>query len=118
MINIQYVNFGLGHVIDGRIYLNKRLKNNPELKKIVLEHELKHIDGVDHVDWNEPFNLKLFLFCIAHPSTWIHFDPIWIIIFNDPFRIRVSINKFMLGWWCIVSAIICLFLWVNLWILK
>lgn len=75
---ILYVNYALGNTINNTIYINKILKEDQELHDLVLNHEKKHASGQKNIDWDEPFNSRLFFFILRHPSTWIHFLPVWI----------------------------------------
>jgi len=107
--NIVYVNYGLGNVIQGKIYLHKDLKENPELQMTVLKHELKHIDECEHVDLNEPWNWDIFKFCIKRPSTWVQLFPIWII------RNKIIYSKNMIMAWLFLVFWIMLMYGVYLW---
>lgn len=78
MLKINWVNYGLADRIGNELRLNKLLLKQKDLLKIIMDHEEKHLVNKDSlkVDLEENFNLDLFLFCVAHPSTWSHFSPL------------------------------------------
>ena len=75
-MKINHVNYGIGNVIKGEIYINKHLKKYPDLYNQVLQHEIKHTKG-ENPDIKEVPKLKLIWFMILHPKSWVQLSPIW-----------------------------------------
>jgi len=113
MTTVRFVNWGVGNVIDGEIYINRALEKYPDLLEKVMVHEVKHIRGEKDVDWNETFSWKMLWFCVTHPSTWCQWSPIWIEA-----RYTVTVSKSMAFWWTFVLVWIAFLVLVNLWILR
>jgi len=79
-MSVELVDYGIASTIGDTIYINRKLQDCPELYQKILQHEQKHLDGHSHkLDFNEPFDLGLLAWVIKHPSSWIHFSPIWIV---------------------------------------
>lgn len=96
--DVEYVSWGVGSFMDGKIYLNKSLKKYPKLHKRVLDHELKHLRGEPHVDWKEKASLSLWAFTLSHPGAWWEFSPLWM--FNG----IIYFDKMKFVWWGIILA--------------
>ena len=77
MTQIIYTKYGLGNYIGNKIYLNKLLLKYPKLHDKIVKHELEHAKGNDDIDLNSHFDSELLKFTLKHPSTWIHFFPIF-----------------------------------------
>lgn len=86
---IRFVNYGVAHVINEEIFLNKKLQEKPELMYRILEHEIKHING-ENPDWFENFDADYVMFILQHPSSWIHLLPVYFkqgVIVYDKMRV-------------------------------
>lgn len=106
-MKLKLVDHGMGYRMGDTIYINRELKKYPDLFNKVYNHELKHLNGVEHVDWNEPFDFQLFKFMVTHPSTWINLLPIWIIgnkIIYDKTKILLWLG--IIGWLIIFVVLI------------
>lgn len=105
------INHGIGHTINGVIYINKYLKENMRLYVKVLRHEMQHINGELHVDKNEKFDLELLKWIILNPRSWTHFSPIWYCDQQIAISRRYTIIwSFILIWSYIMFQV---FKWIN-----
>lgn len=100
-VPIKYVDWGVGNLIDGVIYLNWRLKAYPELEMKVIRHELAHAQGTPGVDWNERWNWDMFWFIVQNRSTWIQYLPVWLSKEN---HLTIIINWNVVWFWLLVLA--------------
>jgi hypothetical protein len=82
---INYVDWGIGNVIDGEIYLHKKLKKDEysKLRQKILLHELNHdpdkkytIKDMLHDARHTSIDLDLIFFILSTPSSWLQFSPI------------------------------------------
>lgn len=76
-MKIVYTRWGVGNCIGGVVELNEDLKKFPKVHDEVLEHELRHLRGESHVDWNESWSWDLLKFVLSHPRCWVQYFPIW-----------------------------------------
>lgn len=106
------IDHGLGHTIDGVVYINQKLREHPELYKKVLTHEVAHTMGVKDVDKNEKISWPLVKWIITHPKSWTHFSPIWVYGQN---QIALSPRYCIIWGFIIIWSIIMLkvFGWIN-----
>lgn len=107
---IEYVSYGIGNLIDGKIYLNKNLRKYPRIHEKVYYHELQHLYGHRHIDWDEPFDFGLFVFVLTHPSAWMHYLPVWI------FGKKVIYNKNLLMLWIFAIVWVVIIFFYARWI--
>ena len=84
-ISIEYVNWGIGNVIDGKIYLHEKLKNKEyeNLRNKIIKHEQQHdpttkytLKDMIHDTRHTKIDLDLIFFIISTPSSWLQFSPI------------------------------------------
>lgn len=109
-MSIEYVDHGIANVIEGRIYMNHRLKAYPELHKRILAHEMEHINGADYtLDWKLKLDGELESFVLKNPSSWTQFLPIWFV------GKKVIYSKTMLIVWVILAAVLCVGVSFNVW---
>ena len=86
-IKIIYNNKGLANYYGDYIEINKNLKYNKPLRDYIIIHELEHSkkfdlshdfnDGIGLI-FNPKMFLKILLFYIRNPSTWIDLSPVQI----------------------------------------
>lgn len=110
---IKYVNIGVANSVGNTIYLHKDLKKeDPELYKYCLNHELKHIKHPDkriELDIQEPsikYQMKLIHFCVKHPKAFWQFSPFMKLdglVYLDPscllmWAIAFTILSFLIFW--------------------
>jgi len=82
-IKIIEINYGIACRIRNRIYINKKLKEYPNLYYSILTHEYEHSSGFTKKDFLidlRNINLKglkgqYYKFIIKHPSSWLEFFP-------------------------------------------
>jgi hypothetical protein len=106
------IDHGIGHTIDGVIYINKNLEDHPQLYFKVLLHEVKHAMGHKDVDKKEKFSLALWKWIICNPRSWSHFVPIW---YCGPKEIAIS-TRYTIIWSFIIMWLIIMvkvFKWIN-----
>lgn len=83
-MKIENINWGIASRVGKTIYLNKRLKYYPKLKKALTDHEKAHTDGMAmrdiflDVDIKELKGLKreYYKFLFSTPTAWAEFLPI------------------------------------------
>ena len=84
--------FDLSFIFDGKIYLDECLRNYPELKKKLIQHELKHLVNNDDLvkdyklDLKSPFRWKDY-FIMFMNKPWF--------IFLSPFIFVRRVNKLL-----------------------
>lgn len=101
-MNIIIINHGIASVINGDVYVNKRLLDYPELYKRVMAHEMQHINGADYtLDWSLGKDDELDMFVLKNPSTWTQFSPIWFI------DNKVVYSKTMLWLMLVFAGVLC-----------
>jgi len=99
-IEIREVDYGIGSYFGDYIEINRNLP--PDLRKKVLEHEMKHTTSL--FSWKEFFshtpelNLKFYLWMFTHPKSFYNFIPYR----NGHLDIELCIGYAILG------GIICL----------
>lgn len=109
-MKIVYSKYGLANNYGDHIEINKHLKNKKELRDYIIKHELGHKDNFDLTYEFKNIKLlivlKLFLFCLAHPSTLTDFSPVEI---KDK-QLYFDLNKTILYFIFVVVVIISIFL--------
>jgi len=113
MVEIKKVNWGVANVIDGNIYVNKRLCDDSDLFLKVMEHEMKHIRDPKNldVDLNEKSTKGLSEWILKNPSSWVQFSPILF------FEGKVLYCKLMMYFWILIFTLIgggVLLIWMLL----
>lgn len=87
--SIEYVGWGIGNVINGRIYLHKKLLNKEydSIREKIIAHEKAHeldkkytLKDMIHDTRHTKLDLDIIFFIITTPSSWAQFSP--IIYFN------------------------------------
>lgn len=93
-----WIDWGMAYTDGNKIYLNRALKKDGNVLQKIVEHEYKHINGQELVDWKERFDLDIFLFQLKHPKTWVQELPVWIR------EGKVSIDLTRAGLWLLTGA--------------
>lgn len=81
---IKEINNGIASRVEGVVYLNKRLRKYPKLRKALIAHELEHSSGYNLKDLEmDVFNEHIkdhkrdyYAFVLSNPSSWTEFLPI------------------------------------------
>jgi len=108
---IKWTKYGLASTIGNTIYINKKLLKFPGLYQKVLSHEMKHVQGADFtLDFKEPFDLELLVWVIKHPSSWVHYLPVWY------FQGKIVWARTMLMLWLLAFGIVMLCIGFAKWI--
>jgi len=86
-MEIVYTELGLANRFSNpdQIEINKHLKKEPELLAQILKHELGHTDKTfsafdlkhDLTSGSGINNMKLFMFMLKHPKTFLQFSPMY-----------------------------------------
>lgn len=106
-MKVIYCKYGLANHYSDHIELNYHLKNNPKLKKIILEHELRHSDKFDLKHEIDPLlGLKILPFFLLHPSCWIDLFPIQYRRGHWIFDLNISLL------WIIIIILILVKIWL------
>lgn len=111
--SVKWVNWGIANVINGRIYIHKKLKKSEyrNLRKKILAHERQHdienrytltdmMQDAKHTN----IDLDLIFFIISTPSSWLQFSPILyyekqlIIDRQTLYLYTLMIFAVMIGW--------------------
>lgn len=100
---VTYIDYGVGHTINGKVYMNKRLLHYPELHDKILEHELKHVRGEHHVDFKEKADWGIIKFILTNPSAWVQYLPVWII--KGPNGIVINYDRTIVFMWATLSLL-------------
>jgi hypothetical protein len=82
-IKIIEINYGIACRISNRIYINKKLKEYPNLYYSILTHEYEHSSSftkkdflMDLINVNlKGLKIQYYKFIIKHPSSWLEFLP-------------------------------------------
>ncbi len=83
-MEIKYVSHSIANRFNGRIEINKHLKNYPELLKPILQHELQHTNQawsvkdfkLDFISNDKVNQWKLIKFMFKHPKSFAQLSPI------------------------------------------
>ena len=86
-IKIIEIDYAVGFRVGNDIYLNKKLKAYPSLRKAILKHELEHTDSLSWKDIKLDLTGKhlksvksaYWKFIINNPTAWLQFSPVLFI---------------------------------------
>ena len=114
MTKVKYINYGIGCRIGNQIFLNKTLKNYPDLHDAILKHEQQHTSGFSLKDIAldlrnshlKDKKMEYYAFIIENPSSWVEFLPFWW------YESKFFINPLILGIYGLSAAIIGLIGWL------
>ena len=82
---VLHINCGFACKVGNKIYINKKLRKHTKLYNAVVKHELEHTDGFEFRDivtdvkgkHLKKVRKEFWFFILTHPSTWVHFLPVW-----------------------------------------
>ena len=82
-IKIIEINYGIACRINNRIYINKKLKEYPNLYYSILTHEFQHSSNFTKKDFLmdlrnsnlKGLRIQYYKFIIKYPSSWLEFLP-------------------------------------------
>ncbi len=114
IIQIKQINYGIACRIGNIIYINKKLKNYPELYNAILRHEKAHTSGFSWkdiiLDINNPhlkgLKRQYYSFILKNPSSLVEFLPFgW-------YNSQIIINPLLTGLYGLISILIGGILWI------
>lgn len=102
-MEVKYIDYGIGNRVGDKIYLHKKLKNNPKLHDAVLRHEREHNSDPNISDLKldlrnehlDGIRGTFYWFVLSHPSTWVNFSPIMKL--NGKWCIDINLSLFWLS---------------------